>query len=196
MERPRYVEDVEAGAACCCGSGGERISRHNALRDALFETASAAGLGPTKEGRFLLPGNNRRPADILVPHWSSGKDAAMDVTVVMPLQEATLAGAATTPGFALEYAFNNKVRGAEDDCRAQGIAFLPMVAEALGGWHTVAEREVKKLGTALARHTGQEEGEAISHLWVRLGVLLQRGNAAILANRIPSLPSPNVDGIV
>ena len=44
----------------------------------------------------------------------------------------------------------------------------------------MAEREVKKLGAALARHTGQEEGEAISHLWGRLGVLLQRGNAAIL----------------
>ena len=33
----------------CCESGGERISRHNALRDALFDTA-VAGLGPTKEG--------------------------------------------------------------------------------------------------------------------------------------------------
>ena len=71
--------------ALCCGSGGERISRHNALREALHDTAVAAGLGPTKEGRFLLPGNDRRPADILVPHWSSGKDAAIDVTVVMPL---------------------------------------------------------------------------------------------------------------
>ena len=86
----------------------------------------------------------------------------MDVTVVMPLQQATLAGAATIPGSALDYAFANKVRGAEEECRAQGIAFLPMVAESLGGWHSVAEREVRKLGAALARHTGQEEGEAIS----------------------------------
>ena len=100
-------------------------------------------------------------------------------------------GAATTPGFALEYAFNNKVRGAEEDCRAQGSAFLPIVAESL-----VAEREVKKLGAALARHTGQEEGEAISHLWGRLGVLLQRGNAAILANRVPALPAAAIDGIL
>ena len=72
--------DVFGDHALCCGSGGERISRHNALRDALYETAVAAGLGPTKEGRFLLPGNDRRPADILVPHWSSGKDAAMDAS--------------------------------------------------------------------------------------------------------------------
>ena len=33
--------------ALCCGSGGERISRHNALREALHDTAVAARLGPT-----------------------------------------------------------------------------------------------------------------------------------------------------
>ena len=56
------------------------------------------------------------------------------------------------------------MRGAEEECRAQGIAFLPLAAETFGGWHSVADREVRKLGSALARHTGQEEGEAISHL--------------------------------
>ena len=105
-------------------------------------------------------------------------------------------GAATTLRFALEYAYGNKVRGAEEECRAQGIAFLPLVAESFGGWHNVADREVKKLGSALARHTGQEEGEAISHLWQRLGVLLQRGNAAMLGNRVPALPDARVDGLL
>ena len=47
-----------------------------------------------------------------------------------------------------------------------------------GGWHCIGEREVKKLGCALARHTGQEESEAVHHLWGRLAILLQRGNAA------------------
>ena len=74
----------------CCGSGGERISRHNALRDAFFDTAASAGLAPVKEGRFLLPGADRRPADVLVPHWAAGRDAAMDVTVVHPIQDATM----------------------------------------------------------------------------------------------------------
>ena len=46
-----------------------------------------------------------------------------------------------------------------------------------------------------ARHTGQLEGEAIAHLWGRLGILLQRGNAAILGNRVPNFPQAEVDGI-
>ena len=62
----------------------------------------------------------------------------------------------------------------------------------MGGWHPAAEREVNKL----ARHTGQMEGEAISHLWGRLGILLQRGNVALLGNRVQTIPGPAIDGIL
>ena len=65
----------------------------------------------------------------------------------------------------------------------------------MGGWHPCAEKEVKKLGSALARHIGQLEGEAIAHLWGRLGILLQWGNVAILGNRVPNFPQAEVDGI-
>ena len=63
----------------------------------------------------------------------------------------------------------------------------------LGGWHSVAEAEVKKLGAALARQSGQEEGEVLRHLWGCLGLLPQRGNAA---NRLPTFPAPAVDGFL
>ena len=198
MQSPACLRDsdVHGDHAMCCGSGGERISRHNNLRDAFYETAVAAGLGPVREGRFLLPGTDRRPADVLLHHWAGGKDAALDVTIVTPLQAATMPGAANTAGHALDFAYGRKINGAEEECRRQGIAFLPLVAESFGGWHSCAQREVKKLGAALARHTGQEEGEATAHLWSRLGILLQRGNAAILGNRVPAQPGAHIDGII
>ena len=40
----------------------------------------------------------------------------------------------------------------------------------------------------------QEEGDAIRHLFQQLGVLLVKGNAALLLNRIPSFPLPEIDG--
>ena len=89
---------------------------------------------------------------------------------------------------------SRQIRGAAEDCRREGIAFLPLVVESFGGWHSAAEAEVKKLGAALARQTGQDESEVLRHLWGRLGLLLQRGNAAILGNRLPSHPPPEVDG--
>ena len=46
-----------------------------------------AGLAPVKEGRALIPGNNMRPADIFIPHWAGGRDAALDVTVLPTLSK-------------------------------------------------------------------------------------------------------------
>ena len=111
-------------------------------------------------------------------------------------KDATMPNAATTPGYALSFAHNRKIRGAEEVCRRQGIAFIPMVAKSFGGRHTAVEREVKKPGAALARHTGQEEGQATGHLWGRLGILLQQGNAALLANRVPGLSDAGIDGLI
>ena len=190
-----HPSDVMGDHALVCGFGGERIARHNLLRDALHQTAAAAGLAPTKEGRALIPGNNMRPADVFIPHWSGGRDAALDVTVTHPLQDRTRAGAAVTPGYAMDAAYARKVAGAGEQCRQQGIAFIPIVAESLGGWHPIAVEQIKKLGSALARHTGQEEGEAISHLVTRCSILLQRGLTAFLLNRVPGYPAPEINGV-
>ena len=145
----------------------------------------AAALAPTKEGRFLLPGNNRKPADVLILHWSGGRDTALDVTVVNPLQVGMVAKAAKTPGYALGEAFRIKVRKAGEDCRRQGIAFVPLACESLGRWHEVTVTEVEKLASTLARQTGQEEGEARGQLWQKLSILLMKDNAALLCNIIP-----------
>ena len=48
----------------------------------MFETAKQAALSPAKEERALLPGSEGKPADIYIPGWVSGRDAALDVTVV------------------------------------------------------------------------------------------------------------------
>ena len=148
MDCHRY-SDAQGNHAMCCGSGGERISRHNHLRDHLHDTAVAAGLGPVREVRFLIPGEDSRPADVLLPHWIAGQDAAMDVTVVNPCQVATVMGAATTAGHALQHAYTRKMRGAADACQQQGVTFLPMVVESFGGWHEASVREVERLGAAL-----------------------------------------------
>ena len=58
----------------------------------------------------------------------------------------------------------------------------------------MAVREVERLGAALARQSGQDEDEAVRHLWGKLAILLQRGNSAMLANHVPDFPAPAIDG--
>ena len=181
--------------ALCCGHWGERISRHNAIRDHVHQMAATAVLNPVKEGRFLLPGNDRRPADVYLPNWAEGRDAAIDVTVINPLQQQTVVEAAATPGHSLAFAYERKMRGAAEDCERQGIAFIPLAFESLGGWHRTAEDQVRRIAQAVARQTGRDESECISQATSRLSLLLMKGNAAILSNRIPSPPEAFIDGV-
>ena len=55
--------------------------------------------------------------------------------------------------------------------------------------------ELVKLGSSLARHQGQEEQEVVRHLFQRLSLVLMRGNAQLLVNRMPpDVPDGEVDG--
>ena len=78
------------------------------------------------------------------------------------------------------------MRGAGEACQRQGVAFLPIVVG------SCMDHLIK--ACALFILAGQEE-EAVRHLWGKLGMLLQRGNAAILANRVPSFPPAAIDGM-
>ena len=48
--------------------------------------------------------------------------------------------------------------------------------------------------SVLSMANGTGGGRGNSHMWGRLWVLLQRGNAAILGNRVPVYPGAMVDG--
>ena len=75
-----------------------------------------SGRDPVKERRGILPDSERRPADIFIPNWAGGKDAALDITVIHPLQGATRRGAAANPGHALTIVYKRKMREAGKLC--------------------------------------------------------------------------------
>ena len=56
--------------------------------------AVKAAPGPTKEGQYLLPGEGGKTAEVFIPRHAGGKDCALDVTVVDPLQAALVGQAA------------------------------------------------------------------------------------------------------
>ena len=62
--------------------------------DALYQSAVEACLRPFRETDGLLPGTDERLADLLIPYWQGGQDAAIDFTVVNPLQAALVQKAA------------------------------------------------------------------------------------------------------
>ena len=186
--------DVKGDHAISCGYEGERIARHDHLRNALYASCVQACLGPSREDRALIPGSNNKPADLLIPNWTGGKDTAIDLTVVNPLQATLVERAAEDPGFALSHRYNDKMNKHGDACAGVGIVFIPMPVETMGGWHDASVNQIRKIGSSLARQTGQEDSMTISHLFQRLSILLVKGNAALLLNRIPLFPRAEVSG--
>ena len=59
---------------------------------------------------------------------------------------------------------------------------------------TILSKDIAQRLSATLAQSGQNEDEAVRHLWGKLAILLQRGNAAILANRVPDFPAPAIDG--
>ena len=173
-----------------CGTGGEQISRHNALREGLIRLAREAGHNPVREERFLLPGLDRRPADLLIPFGSGGEDLALDVCVTASLRDDVIARGAEQPGYAASLAHARKVGQVGAACRANGIRFEPIAMENLGGFTDSAIRVITKIARDKAIRANLDINRTVSHTFKVLSALLQRGNAQLLLNRVVTLNVP------
>ena len=76
----------------------------------MFHSASSAHLAPLREEGALLPNSDCRPADVLIPNWTGGKDTAIDVTVVNPMRLDYVSKSADNPEYALTTTFESKWR--------------------------------------------------------------------------------------
>ena len=202
LGEPVYPSDMQCPAchqpadrwghhAFVCGTGGETISRHNALREGLIRLAQSAGHNPKREAPFLLPGLNRRPADLLIPFaGNNGQDLCLDVTVTAALKNDVIDRGAEEPGHAANEAHRRKENQVGDAVRAAGMTFRPLAVENLGGWTESAIVQIKKLATDKAIRHGHEIKKTVSTEFKILNCLLMRGNAEILLNRQIVLSSP------
>ena len=136
--------------------------------------------------------------DVMIRRWSDGKDGALDITVTGSLARTNVEAAAEVAGSALTKAVQRKVQGVAEACQQQGLAFLPIAFETLGGFHQVAVEQVKRIGVALARNQGSDEKVATRQLFQRLSLTLMRGNAALILGRRPDddFAPAEIDGVM
>ena len=161
----------------------------------MYHAAVSASLGPTREDKCLIPGDEARPADLYIPMWGPGaRDWALDVCVTSPFQQATLERAAREPGYALALKKQQKWSKYGELCRAENIEFSALAVETSGGWEGDAEQIITKISRSLARAIGQEESDMTRHLFGKLSVLLMRSNASMIINRTSIHPLSSTYG--
>ena len=105
------------------------------------------------------------PADVYLPSWKRGYTVALDVTVILTMQQATIHGAAITQGRALLVWEVRKLAAHSDACQAVGVFFVPLVIETFGGMSASAVSTVACLGRLLGQRMGIPPANSISHLF-------------------------------
>ena len=78
---------------------------------------------------------------------------------------------------------------------AAGDCFPPLDGGILGRLAPMCREGGKEAWNCAGQAHRAAGGGGPAHLGGRLGILLQRGNAAILGNRVPNFPQAEVDGI-
>ena len=144
-----------------CGGNGDCISCHNAIWDVVFSAAQSAALAPSKETPGLVPCSQSRPADIILANWSCGHPPALDVHVISPLQQQTIAEVSHTPGHALQVGVHCKLVSNLSACRSTGTDFIPLVAETLEGLAEDTIHTVRSIGRAIVDNVGSPDRASI-----------------------------------
>ena len=125
--------DVFGDHALCCHHGTSRVFRHNQVRDILGHAAKAAGLSAVViEKKNQISGSKKKPGDITVQQYHRGfSSTAFDVTVTHPLQKKYIEVANGEAGVAAQAAHNRKLEKTLEDCKKEGLHFVPLAWESM-----------------------------------------------------------------
>ena len=159
-----------------CRLNAGRFPRHTALNDGIARALRKAGLPSVLEPPGLDRGDGKRPDGITLAPFSRGMSLCWDSTCVNTYAESALNNSALEPGAAAsaaEESKKKKYRGLTDR-----FIFAPLGFETSGVFGPEAHKTILDIGTRLKRQTG-EPNETL-WLYQRLGLSIQRGNAATI----------------
>ena len=132
-----------------------------------------------------LPGGPRT----FIPRWRAGPAACLDFAVTSGLRPEVIAESATTADAACTRYEDFKVtyKNTAHECQSQGLTFIPVIVEAVGGgWG----KEARKIWSELAKSSASAAGEfttessAAVALLQRLAITLHRENARAVLRRL------------
>ena len=157
---PGCLSDVDPhGDHLLCCIRNNYTARHQAMQEALAQLLTDAGQPFERE--VTLPNASDaqlRPADILLRSWQSGKDTAVDITVVHGWQATVRSAAVTREKWRtfLTHKETQKVTKYAAACHHAGWTFLPM---AFGTWGGLGPQAAKLAYRLLKRAASWADGD-------------------------------------
>jgi hypothetical protein len=179
--------DIFGDHALCCKFGPSRVFRHNHLRDILGHAAKGAGLSAVViEQKNQITGSNKKPGDITVQQYHRGfSSTAFDVTVTHPLQKKFIEVATGVAGWAAQEAHDKKLQKHLEDCKNDGLQFVPLAWESTGGATETVHATLMKWTALEADRGGYPLAVIRQTLFAQVSCCLQRHLAQAVFDRQP-----------
>jgi len=186
--------DVFGDHAICCNHGTSYLFRHNNVRDILGHSARAAGLSAVvMEQKNQIEGSNEKPGDITVQQYHRGfTSSAFDVTISHPLQKRYLEVAMEEGGVAAQDAHDRKLQKSLVVCRKEGIQFVPLAWESLGGATETVHETLSRWTDMEGARGGYPTALIRRNLYSQLSCCLTRHLARAVLDRQPEVECERV----
>ena len=171
--------------ALTCKRGPDVISRHNIMRDTIYDICRRAALNPVLEqgAGIDVDGTLTRPADILIPTWTLGKSGAFDITVVHPLNNSHITGASTSAFHCLGIAQDRKHQENDTKCSELNWMCIPVAVTPYGTWGSEGKAALKRVIKSFAIRANQTSSVSQKNAFIRLAVTLGRCTARAILSR-------------
>ena len=159
----------------CCKKSGDRITRHNRLRNLVFKLADTGLLAPDLEKLGILgvtDKTRRRPGDVSIKSWSFRRGLAIDVAVICPLAASCES-----------YAQHQKIDRYADAFVHSDYDFAPVIFETSGALNKEGETVLKQIIRFASKREGITHTVYAARAWARLSCCVQAASAQQILNR-------------
>ena len=151
--------------------------RHHLINDIIYRSLARANIHSSREPLGLCRSDGRRPNGVTLTPWRAGKCLIWDATSPDTQAASHINGTSQKAGAAAEQAANQKT----DKYRelASKYFFIPVAVETLGPINEDGANFLSELGRRIEQSSMEKRETA--HVFERISIAVQRGNAASFA---------------
>jgi len=141
------------------------------MRNLVNEIAKDGGLSPVLEKKGILgDANGRRPGDVTIPLWESGRGLALDIAVTSSVNASNVESKSPCEAYTQ---YRKHAKYDKDFKDSETHIFGTVVWETFGAINSEGEAYLRQLMRFASKHLDLEHSSYCGRMWSRLSCVLQ-----------------------
>ena len=165
-----------------CQKAAGRLRRHNEANLIIKKSLASIDMPSTLEPKGLSATDGKQPDGLSYLSWKDGKNLIWDFTTSCNLAPSNISSSLKGPGKVAAEREQSKFTKYSN--LMNNYFFTPIASETFGAWGPQSLSFLTDLGKELIAHTGEKRSKFF--LFQKLGICIQRGNAASVLSSLPA----------